>query len=82
VVELGGVGEEDVDEEAAEGERDGEAEGAEAGVDFFGGDEAVAVAVPIEDVPLEGRGVGVCVESISGSGYVLILFGHEVVRNG
>lgn len=56
--ELCGVGEEDVDEEAADGEGDGEAEGAEAGVDFFCRDEAVVVAVPEEDVLLEGGGVG------------------------
>lgn len=48
------VGEEERDEEGAEGEGDAEAEGAEAGVDVGGGDDVVGVAVPEEDVGLEG----------------------------
>ena len=53
-----GVGEENGDKERAEGEWDVEAEGAEAGVDVPRVDDAVVVAIPEEDVGLEGREAG------------------------
>lgn len=66
VGETGRVGKEKGDEEGADGEGDAEAEGAEAGVDVGGGDDVVAVAVPEEDVGLEGRGAVGGVEQVLG----------------
>lgn len=66
VSEAGRVGEEDGDEEGADGEGDAEAEVAEADVDVVGLDDVVAVAVPEEDVGLEGGGGGLRVEGSLG----------------
>ena len=60
VAETGGVGEEEVDQQAAEGEWHTEAEIAEAGVDVESGDDAIVVAVPEGDVFLQGCEVGHC----------------------
>ena len=68
VCEAGRVGEEERNEEGADGEGDAEAEGAEAGVDVAGGDDVVAVAVPEEDVGLEGGRGGFGVEEVFGRG--------------
>ena len=60
VAEPGRVREEDVDQQAADGEGDGESEVPEAGVDVVRRDDVVVVAVPEEDVALErGRGGGI-----------------------
>lgn len=66
VGETGRVGEEEGDEEGADGEGYAEAEGAEAGVDVGGGDDVVAVAVPEEDVGLKGGGAVGGVEQVLG----------------
>lgn len=54
VTEPGGIGEDDGDQQCREGEGDGEADGAEACVDVVRVDDVVAVAVPEEDVSLQG----------------------------
>lgn len=56
VGKAGGVGEEEVDEEAAEGKGNAEPKVAEAGVDFMWGDDVVVVTVPKCNVLLEGSG--------------------------
>lgn len=57
VAQAGWVGEEEVDEEAAEGKKDAEAKVSKAGVDFESGDDAIAVLVPESNMLLEGREV-------------------------
>lgn len=54
VRETRGVREEDRDQERGDGERDRETNLAEAGVDVSGVDDVVGVAVPEENVLLEG----------------------------
>lgn len=58
VAETGGVGEEEVDQQAAEGEEHAESEIAEAGVDIESSDDAIVIAVPECNVLLQSREIG------------------------
>lgn len=60
VAEMGGVGEEEVDEQATEREEHAEAEIAKAGVDVESGDDAIVVAIPEGDVLLQSCRVRHC----------------------